>query len=143
MPGMEVSWLPRDALNRMHADLERHRDLTRAQLADRIIEDAAPLAAYSIVELATDLDVDDGVRLRAAQYVLDRTSGKPRQTTTVNVNPDNPVLKLLDGVVIEPRTAHQEPLAPQNPLRDKQEAQTTYPARSPFAPPVYDPEDRA
>jgi hypothetical protein len=96
----EVSWLPETALNRMQADLIAHNDLTRAQLADRVIEDAAPLAAYSIVDMATNSE-DEGVRLRAAQYVLDRANGKPKTTLTVNSNPQDPILKLIDGVIVE------------------------------------------
>ena len=100
MPGREVSWLPEHALNRMQADLIAHAELTRAQLAERVIEDAAPIAAYSIVDLAASSE-DERVRLSAAQYVLDRTNGKPKTTLTVSANPQDPILKLIEGVVVE------------------------------------------
>lgn len=101
MPGKELDWLPQAALDRMHADLQRHSELTREALAERVLADAAPLAAYRIVELATDPDVDESVGLRAAQYVMDRANGRPKAQVLLNTTPDNPVMKILDGVVVE------------------------------------------
>ena len=46
-----------------------------AELAESILEDAAPLAAQSIVRIATN-DPNSRVRLSASQYIVDRVLGK-------------------------------------------------------------------
>jgi len=109
----EIAWLPQEALDRMHSDLQAAGDITRAQLAERIVDDAAPLAAYELVSLMSHSE-DDNIRLNAAKYLLDRVNGKPKTSTTLNVTQDNPVLQILDGVVVErpipptpPRYSHQ------------------------------------
>lgn len=99
MAGREISWLPQTALDRMQSDLILNEEMTRSQLAERTIQDAAPLAAYSIVDLAVSSE-DENIRLKAAMYVLDRELGKPKATTNLNVNADNPVLRLIEGVVV-------------------------------------------
>ncbi len=43
--------------------------------ARRIIREAAPFAAQSISDLATDISVSPSVRLRAAEYIIDRNLG--------------------------------------------------------------------
>lgn len=43
--------------------------------AKRIIRQAAPFAAQSISNLATDLSAPPSVRLRAAEYIIDRNLG--------------------------------------------------------------------
>jgi hypothetical protein len=48
---------------------------TPEQAASRIIKDAAPFAATAISELISDVGVSPSVRLRAAQYVIDRNLG--------------------------------------------------------------------
>lgn len=46
-----------------------------ADLAQSILEDAAPAAAASIVQIATK-DPNSRVRLTASQYIIDRALGK-------------------------------------------------------------------
>jgi len=101
MPGKSVEWLPQNLLDRMQSDLIAQGEVTRKQLAERLMEDAAPLAAYSIIELATSPEVDEGVRLRAAQDVLDRANGRAKTSLQINTTPQNPVIQLLEGVVVE------------------------------------------
>jgi hypothetical protein len=48
---------------------------TPVQAAQRIITEAAPFAAQAISDLATDDAVSPSVRLRAAQYIIDRNLG--------------------------------------------------------------------
>jgi len=96
----EIAWLPQSALDRMHSDLQAAGDITRAQLAERIVDDAAPLAAYELVSLMTTSE-DDNIRLNAAKYLLDRVNGKPKTSTTLNLTQENPVLQILDNVVVE------------------------------------------
>lgn len=43
--------------------------------AKRIIREAAPFAAQAISDLATDISVSPSVRLRAAEYIVDRNLG--------------------------------------------------------------------
>lgn len=136
----ELPWLPQTALDRMQSDLMEAGDITRAALSERIIADAAPLAAYSVVELATNAE-DEGTRLRAAQYVLDRANGKPKTSVNLNVNQDNPVLRILDGVVVE-RGAAKRDLGPypedyytdDPPATVIDQEPSQGPARSPFSP---------
>src|SRR5690242_14320947 len=45
-----------------------------AELAQQILEDAAPAAAASIVKIATS-EPNPNTRLRAAQYIIDRALG--------------------------------------------------------------------
>lgn len=113
----EVAWLPQAALDRMHAELIHDADVTRGQLAERIIQDAAPLAAYSVVDLAVNAE-DDAVRLNAARYVLDRELGKPKTTTNLNVQADNPILKIIDGVMVERGFGAQNPVSVANDPED-------------------------
>lgn len=139
MAGREISWLPQTALDRMHADLILNEEMTRSQLAERTIQDAAPLAAYSIVDLAVSSE-DENIRLKAAMYVLDRELGKPKATTNLNVNADNPVLRLIEGVVV-PRGVDTST----GPNSDYQDDTSPYPssttvidqepASGPFSPP--------
>lgn len=100
MPGREISWLPQEQLDRMQADLIAAGDVTRAVLAEQIIENAAPVAAYRVVDIAANSE-DDNTALKAAQYILDRANGKPKTTTNLNLTQDNPVAKILEGVVLE------------------------------------------
>lgn len=100
MPQDEVSWLPRAAIDRMQSDLQLHGEITRAALAERIIADAAPLASYRVVEIATTSE-DEGLALKASQYILDRELGKPKTSMSLNVTESNPVLQVLEGVVVE------------------------------------------
>jgi hypothetical protein len=51
------------------------------ELAEKVLEDAAPHAALSIVRIATN-DPNSRVRLSAAQYIIDRTLGKSGQDPT-------------------------------------------------------------
>lgn len=150
------SWLPQKALDRMQMDLIVNADLTRAQLSEKIIEDAAPIASYTVVDMAANAE-DERVRLRAAEYILDRTNGKPRTTSTLNITPTNPVLEFMQGVVVERPAArnvhplasederYQSPYPPQSPKVIDQEPNSatgpTGPAfdQGPFAPPI--PED--
>jgi hypothetical protein len=118
----EVSWLPREALDRMQSDLQLHGEITRAALAERIIADAAPLASYRVVEIATTSE-DEAIALKASQYILDRELGKPKTSMQLNVTESNPVLQVLEGVVVDrpqptPTDAtviDQEPTAPFSP----------------------------
>jgi len=88
----------------MQSDLQAYGEITRAQLSERILEDAAPLASYTVVELLQD--EDSAIRLRAAQYLLDRANGKPKTSIHLNQTPTNPVMQILDGVVVErPKSA--------------------------------------
>jgi hypothetical protein len=45
------------------------------EAAKRIIEESAPFAAQSIATMATDDTIAASVRLRAAQYIVDRNLG--------------------------------------------------------------------
>lgn len=110
----ELHWLPQAALDRMHSDLQLHGDLTRAQLAERIIEDAAPLAAYTIVEMATGAE-DENTRLRAAQDVLDRANGKAKTSIQLNTTEQNPVLRILEGVVVQPPATSEQTATTETP----------------------------
>ncbi len=108
----ELPFLPEKALDRMYSDLQAHGDITRKALAERIIEDAAPLAAYTIVDLAVNAE-DENTRLRAASDLLDRANGKAKTSLQLNVTEENPVMRILDGVVVERPTAnHTGPEAP-------------------------------
>lgn len=100
MPGRELSWLPQSMLDRMQTDLIAHEGLTRAALAEKIAADAAPLAAYTLVELATTSE-DENIRMRSSMYLLDRELGKPKTSIQLDRSAENPVLKFLDGVVVE------------------------------------------
>ena len=79
-----VDW---DALNRLKdgAEMEKgfHPELTSEELAEKILTDAAPIAAQAVVKLAT-MDPNSGVRLRASQYILDRAIGKTGDGPTKN-----------------------------------------------------------
>lgn len=96
----EASWLPVAALERMEADLIAHNELTRSQLAQRVIQDASPLAAYRIIEIATSSE-DEAIALKAAMYVVDRELGKPNTRIQLDTTPQNPVLQLIEGVVVQ------------------------------------------
>lgn len=48
---------------------------TPEEAASRIIREAAPFAAQSISDMATDECTPPSVRLRAAQYIIDRNLG--------------------------------------------------------------------
>jgi hypothetical protein len=107
-----VPWMPKEDLDRMQRSLEHNADITRAALAERIVEDAAPAAAYAIVEIIQNSE-DDNVKLSAAKYILDRANGKPKTSMQLNVSETNPVLQILDGVVVDrpkPATFDQDPL---------------------------------
>jgi hypothetical protein len=125
----------------MQTDLIINAELTRAQLSEKIIEDAAPIASYTVVDLAANAE-DERVKLRAAEYILDRTNGKPRTTSTLNITPTNPVLAFLDGVVVE-RGVAEENRAPaqqyNSPYRDPGPKVIDQEPQGPFAPPI--PED--
>jgi hypothetical protein len=54
-----------------------------AELAESILEDAAPLAAQSIVRIATN-DPNSRVRLTASTYIVDRVLGKAGLDPTKN-----------------------------------------------------------
>ncbi len=109
----ELPFLPEKALDRMYSDLQAHGDITRKALAERIIEDAAPLAAYTIVDLAVNAE-DENTRLRAASDLLDRANGKAKTSLQLNVTEENPVMRILDGVVVERPTTN--PNYPQTPV---------------------------
>lgn len=96
----EVEWLPQEAITRMQEALADHTELTRAQLSDHILEQCAPMAAHSVVDLAIGAE-DESVRLNAAKYVLDRSLGKPQTRVYVDTSPDNPVSTILEGVVVD------------------------------------------
>jgi HEAT repeat protein len=84
----------------MQTDLMAHGDITRQALAERIIEDNAPLAAYAIVDMVTHSD-DESIRFQAAKYLLDRANGKPKTSMQLNVTESNPVMQVLEGVVVQ------------------------------------------
>lgn len=94
-----MKWVPQSQLDRMQTDLMQYEGITKAQLAERLLEEAAPIATYSIVDTAANSE-DEGLRLRAAQYILDRVNGKARTSIHLDTTPQNPVIQLLDGVVL-------------------------------------------
>jgi hypothetical protein len=49
--------------------------MSETELAEKILLEAAPAAAQSVVKMAVS-DPNSRVRLSAAQYILDRTIGK-------------------------------------------------------------------
>jgi hypothetical protein len=67
------------------ASMERsvYPEKTGAELAESILEDAAPAAAQSIVRIATS-DPNSNTRLRAASYIVDRVLGKAGLDPTKN-----------------------------------------------------------
>ena len=64
----------------------------------RIFERNAMGAAQSIVNLAL-ASTNDGVRLKAAQYVVDRTLGRVQDAKPVTIDPDDPWSKLAADCV--------------------------------------------
>lgn len=58
-----------------------------AELANKILEDAAPAAAQGIVSLATSRNVNERVRLTASQYIIDRVCGKSGDSGTTGKDP--------------------------------------------------------
>jgi len=56
---------------------------TGAELAEQILEDSAPIAAQTIVRIATN-DPNSNTRLRAATYIVDRVLGKAGLDPTKN-----------------------------------------------------------
>jgi hypothetical protein len=79
-------------------DLEgqMHDEKTNVQLAEQILQDAAPAAAQSIVRIALT-DPVSRLRLTASQFVLDRVIGKSGQTPTEN----DPWAGVFDAVMVE------------------------------------------
>jgi hypothetical protein len=96
----DLPWLPADRVQRMRAELAQYGEATRSELTERIIEDAAPLAAYTVAKLMTDETVEPRIRLDAAKYFIDRQLGKANTRVLVDTTPDNPVNRILDGAVI-------------------------------------------
>jgi hypothetical protein len=119
----------------MQSDLILDADLTRAQLAERTIQDAAPLASYSIVDLAVNSE-DEAIRLKAAMYVLDRELGKPKTTTQLNLTQTNPVLNLIEGVIVQ-RGTNDNSDSDSDPTSPYPQSTTVIdqaPASGPFSP---------
>jgi hypothetical protein len=81
------------------ANMERtvFAEKTGAELAESILEDAAPLAAQSIVRIATN-DPNSRVRLSASQYIVDRVLGKAGLDPAKNA-PWEEVLKAVTTTV--------------------------------------------
>jgi len=152
----DIEWVPKSALDRMQSDLILQGEVTRAALAEKIIADASPLAAYSVVDLAANSE-DEAVRLKAAAYILDRANGKAKTTTTLNLTQDNPVLKIMEGVVVErgnpePGTPHSpdslNPTSSASNPSQPDDFRSPYPPsgptvidQAPFAPPIPEAED--
>lgn len=132
----------------MQSDLILQGDVSRAQLAEKILSDAAPLAAYSLVDLATNSE-DENIRMRSSIYVLDRELGKPKTTTTLNLTQENPVLQLIEGVIVPRGTGAQgqdNPGGTDEYQEDSDQPATVIdqeptPRTSPFAPPFTDQEN--
>lgn len=72
---------------------------TGAELAESILEDAAPHAAQAIVRIATS-DPNSNTRLRAATYIVDRVLGKAGLDPTKNA-PWDEVFKAVTSTVEE------------------------------------------
>jgi hypothetical protein len=80
----EVDWAALKRLNDgVEMDKRLNQDLSAEDLAEKILTDAAPVAAHSIVKIAT-MDPSSAVRLRASQYILDRAIGKTGDGPTKN-----------------------------------------------------------
>lgn len=86
-------------LNRllMAADMERtvHPESTPAEAAIRVLEDAATVAAMSIVQLSRQSS-NEQLRFKAATYILDRVLGDVRGSTGTKPAWE----KVLEGITI-------------------------------------------
>ena len=61
-----------------------------------------------VVQMATDPTVDESVKLRAAEQVMDRIYGKPRQSVDLGIHDDDEKLDaLMQSVVIRREDFHE------------------------------------
>lgn len=70
----DKDWIPDEDLEAVNLERALKPTLTPAELANEILNEAAPQAAMTIVRLATSPQVNERVRLSAAQYVIDRAT---------------------------------------------------------------------
>lgn len=81
-------------LKAMEADRNRREEYPEDQTR-RLFKENAPLAASTICELATGMDVPPRIQLQAATYVVDRVLGRITDPTTTE---DDPYQKLMKQV---------------------------------------------
>src|SRR3954464_8872711 len=72
----EDDWVSQDAIDALGLERSVHLGETQVQLAERLLIESAPMAAQTIIHLATNPGTNDRVRLSAATYIMDRTAGK-------------------------------------------------------------------
>lgn len=70
-PNMGPTWDTDEALENLKMERSVNADLNNAQLTARLLAEAAPTAAMSIIHLAMHSS-NDNTRLNAAKYITDR-----------------------------------------------------------------------
>ena len=70
-----AGWSPKAAVEQLHLEGSVYDGETNQETAQRLTIEAAPQAALSIIHLSVNAR-NEQVRLRAAQYILDRTLGR-------------------------------------------------------------------
>jgi hypothetical protein len=93
-------WVSDDDIEALGLEKAVHGDESMTALAERMLVEAAPMAARTIVHLATNPGTNDRVRLTAAQYIMDRTCGKIGEG---NKNEDGKAVwdDVFDAVTVE------------------------------------------
>jgi hypothetical protein len=102
------SWVPDDALAALNMERQLNPSETEEQLARRLLREALPRSAASIIHMATH-SYNERVRLDASKYVVERTMGRIGDNFEGDVNPWE---KLFNDIMNAPAN-RPEPLGEQ------------------------------
>jgi hypothetical protein len=81
-------------------------NLTPEQLADKLLEEALPVAVSSVVQLASYGETEK-MRFDASRYIIDRGLGTPTQVGALQIKAGDPLERLLADCVEWNTTANQ------------------------------------
>ena len=90
-------WDPDRALEDLTQEIKIDGD-DNARIAKRLMHENLPIAAMAICHVAQYAD-NDRLRLDAAKYIVERNLG--RTADVIPPDSEDPLEKLLDGVIIE------------------------------------------
>ena len=93
-PHVQKPWETDEALASLKMERELNPDETEEGLARRLLREAAPQVAMSMIQMAIHGSTE-ATRTRNSQYILDHVLGKPRQDTANEGNQD-PLLDFLN-----------------------------------------------
>lgn len=98
-----MDWVPENVVQDMLLEAQMYPERSRTDMAVRVLEDNAPVAARSIVHLALYAE-NERIRLDAAKFVIEYAAGRATaKPTLMSEDVASPLLELRDAVVVDRR----------------------------------------